>query len=388
MPRKSHLRRGEGTVYQRASDGLWVGMLDLGLAGGKRRRKTVYGQSENEVLQKLGKLRAARDRGLDLLAPSWTVGQWLDAWLSEIKKFDGTRPATLALYKGLAERWVKPVIGGVRLDKLTPAHVQTLVTETRATRTSRGTPPSAATVQHVYKLVRNALADAYRLEFVTRNVAAQVKASPLIRDRRPDLTIEDAKRLLSTIQGERLEAFYVLALTTGLRRGELLALRWEDVDLNSRQLRVRRALQRANGKLRIVEPKTSTSRRAVVLPRLAVRHLREHRKRQNARRLALGEAWREHGLVFASTIGTPIEPRNINRRWDELRQRAGLTPLRLHDLRHGCATFMLAAGVPSRAIMEVLGHSGISVTMNTYAHVLPALRQEAADAIDELFGAS
>jgi Phage integrase, N-terminal SAM-like domain len=138
MPRKSRLRRGEGTVYQRASDGLWVGMFDLGLAGGKRRRKTVYGQSENEVLQKLNKLRAARDRGLDLLAPSWTVGQWLDAWLTEIKKFDGTRPATLTLYKGLAERYVKPVIGGVRLDKLTPAHEQRLVTETRATQTSRG----------------------------------------------------------------------------------------------------------------------------------------------------------------------------------------------------------------------------------------------------------
>ena len=146
-------------------------------------------------------------------------------------------------------------------------------------------------------------------------------------------------------------------------------------------------MQRADGQLRIVAPKTSTSRRTVVLPRLAAQHLREHRKRQNAQRLALGEAWREHGLVFASTIGTPIEPRNVNRRWDELRVRAGLDGLRLHDLRHGCATFMLAGGVPSRAIMEVLGHSGISVTMNTYAHVLPALRQEAADAIDELFGA-
>ena len=104
-------------------------------------------------------------------------------------------------------------------------------------------------------------------------------------------------------------------------------------------------MQRADGKLRIVEPKTSTSRRTVVLPKLAIRHLREHRKRQNARRLALGEAWREHGLVFASTIGTPIEPRNINRRWDELRQRAGLDGLRLHDLRHGCATFMQVSGV-------------------------------------------
>jgi integrase len=158
----------------------------------------------------------------------------------EIKKFDGTWPVTLILYKGLADRYVKPVIGGVRLDKLTPAHVQRLVAETRGTQTSRRRPPSATTVQHVYKLVRNALADAYRMELVTRNVAAQVKSPPLARERRPDLTVEDAKRLLSVLHGERLEAFFVLALTTGLRRGELLALQWDDVDLVSRQLRVRR----------------------------------------------------------------------------------------------------------------------------------------------------
>lgn len=121
----------------------------------------------------------------------------------------------------------------------------------------------------------------------------------------------------ASLRGERLEAFFVLAITTGLRRGELLALRWEDVDLNSRQLRVHRTLQRADGKLRIVKPKTSMSLRTIALPKVAVRHLREHRKRQNARRLALGEAWREHGLVSACTIGTPIEPRNINRRWDD-----------------------------------------------------------------------
>jgi integrase len=380
-------RKGEGAVYRRASDGLWVGMLDLGIASGKRRRKTVYGQSEREVLEKLHDLRAGRDRGLDLLARSQTVGQWLDAWLSEIKSFDGTRPATLTLYRGFANRYVKPVIGNVRLDKLTPAHVQRLVSVTRSTETAHGRPPSAATLRHVYKLVRNALGDAYRLELVTRNVATQVKPPPLNRDRRRGLTIEDAKRLLEVLAGERLEAFYALALMTGLRRGELLGLLWEDIDLESRQLHVRRALQRTEGRLRFVEPKTKTSLRTVVLPKLAVRQLREHRKRQNKERLTLGEAWQDHGLVFASAVGTPIEPRNINRRWDELRNKAGLDWLRLHDLRHGCATFLLAAGVPARAIMEVLGHSEIGVTMNTYAHVLPQLREEAADAIDELFGA-
>jgi integrase len=387
MTRKGRRRKGEGAVYQRASDGLWVGMLDLGIIAGQRRRKTVYGQTERETIEKLSTLRTAHDRGIDLLAPTLTVGQWLDVWLSDIKGFDGTRPRTLTLYQGLAERYVKPVIGGVRLDKLTPAHVQRLVTETRNGQTARGTPPSASTLRHVYKLIRNALGDAYRMELVTRNVATQVKAPPLDRHRRVGLDVAEALRLFDVINGERLEALYVLALTTGLRRGELLALRWDDIDLGSRQLHVRRALQRVDGKLQVAEPKTSSSRRTVVLPRLAVRHLQEHKKRQDAERQALGKAWRDHGLVFASSIGTPVEPRNVNRRWDELRRRAGLDWLRLHDLRHGCATLLLGKGVPDRVIMEVLGHAEIGVTMNTYAHVLPVLRQEAADAIDELFGA-
>ena len=387
MAPKRRRANGEGAVYRRPSDGLWVGMLDLGIVDGRRRRKAVYGQTEREALQKLSTLRVAHDRGIDLLAPALTVGQWLDTWLSDIKGFDGTRPRTLTLYEGLAERYVKPVIGGVRLDKLTPAHVQRLVTETRNGRTSRGTPPSASTLRHVYKLIRNALGDAYRMELVTRNVATQVKAPPIDRQRRVGLDVAEAERLFEVISGERLEALYVLALMTGLRRGELLALRWDDIDLGSRQLHVRRAMQRVDGKLQVVEPKTSSSRRTVVLPRLAVRHLQEHKKRQDAERQALGEAWREHGLVFASSIGTPVEPRNVNRRWDELRRRAGLDWLRLHDLRHGCATLLLAKGVPDRVIMEVLGHAEIGVTMNTYAHVLPVLRQEAADAMDELFGA-
>jgi integrase len=124
----------------------------------------------------------------------------------------------------------------------------------------------------------------------------------------------------------------------------------------------------------------------VIVPKLAIRYLIKHRARQDAERFALGAAWREHDLIFASSVGTPLEPRNVNRRWDELRGRAGLDWLRLHDLRHGCATFMLAAGVPSRTIMEVLGHSEIGVTMNTYTHVLLQLRQDAADAMDMLLG--
>ena len=148
----------------------------------------------------------------------------LDLWLDEVKAHDGTRPATLTLYRGLADRYVKPVIGRVRLDKLTPAHVQRLIAETRNAETSRKRAPSAATQRHVHKLIRNALGDALRLEFVTRNAAAHVKAPPMARQRRPDMTIEDARRLMQVIEGERLEAFYVLALTTGLRRAGQMSI--------------------------------------------------------------------------------------------------------------------------------------------------------------------
>src|SRR6476620_7385460 len=157
----------------------------------------------------------------------------------------------------------------------------------RNVRTSRGTPPSASTLRHVYKLIRTALGAAYRMELVTRNVATQVKAPPIDRQRRVGLDVAEAERLFEVISGERLEALYVLALMTGLRRGELLALRWDGIGLGSRQLHVCGAMQRVNGKRRGGEPKTSSSRRTVVLPRLAVRHLHEHKKRRtlSARRL-------------------------------------------------------------------------------------------------------
>jgi hypothetical protein len=189
----------------------------------------------------------------------------------------------------------------------------------------------------VYKLIRNALGDAYRMELVTRNVAMQVKAPPIDRQRRVGLDVAEAERLFEVISGERLEALYVLALTTGLRCGELLALQvgWHRFRISATS----RVPGDAAGrwKLQVVEPKTGSSRRTVVLPWLAVRHLKEHKKRQDAEGQALEEVWRKHGLVFASSVGIPVEPRNVNRRWDELRRRAGLDWLWLHDLRHGCS---------------------------------------------------
>ncbi|MCC5580240.1 site-specific integrase [Microtetraspora sp. AC03309] len=199
--------------------------------------------------------------------------------------------------------------------------------------------------------------------------------------------MEEAKKLLDTIKGDRLEAFWICALTLGLRRGELLGLRWDDIDFGNGQLAVRQTLQRADGSLQLVDPKTDRSRRTVPVPEPTLAALRRHRRTQAAEQLASGERWKDHGLVFASTIGTPIEPGNLSARWRKARTQAGLEWLRLHDLRHACASYLLACGASPRTVMKTLGHSQIALTMNTYAHVLPDVERAAIDAVaKKLFG--
>jgi integrase len=168
----------------------------------------------------------------------------------------------------------------------------------------------------------------------------------------------------------------------GLRQGEILGLRWSDVDVETSTLRVAQALQRVNGRLEFVEPKSRRSRRTIPMPPTVARALRAHRSRQLEERIAVGPRWRESDLVFTTSIGTPLDSRNVTRRFQAALERASLPRLRFHDLRHTAASLMLAQGVPARVVMETLGHSQISLTMNTYSHVVPALQREAADRMD------
>jgi len=235
-------------------------------------------------------------------------------------------------------------------------------------------------------VLRVALSDAERMDLVPRNVAKSAKPPGLSRSERRALTPDKAKALLSAIVGDRLEPLFVLALATGLRRGELLGLRWSDVDLEEKVLFVRQALQRVNGQLTVVAPKTHRSARPLPLSKLATRAVQKQKAKQARERLAAGTLWHDNGLVFSSTIGTPLEPRNVNRRFDELRKRVDLDWLRLHDLRHAFATFLLDQGEELRTVMELLGHSTIRLTADTYGHVLPKRARDAAEAIDKLLG--
>jgi integrase len=333
----------------------------------------VFGATEREVLAKLAELREAQRRGQNLSARRYTFGQWLEEWLS-VKRRQGTRASTLRGYEWLIRQHIRPGLGGIRLDKLTPTDIRHLVER----KAESGL--SAQSVRLMHALIRNALADAEREELMHRNVAKQVRPPVTQREEVRVLTVEDARRLVGVIRGDRFEALWVCALTLGLRKGELLGLRWSDIDFGDATLTVRQALQRVGGHLVLVEPKTARSRRVVPVPPPTLAALRAYQRRQKADQLAAGPAWRDTGLVFTTHLGGPLEPRNVNRSWYAIRSRAGLTGFRLHDLRHSCASFMLAAGASPRTVMKTLGHSQIGLTMNTYTHVLPEIERAAIDA--------
>ena len=385
-------RRGrhEGTIIQR-SDGRWEAKLTIAGSGGRRLRKSFYGKTRAAVAERLTRALRDQQQGLPVRADErQATGAFLEGWLATIRPT--VRPTTFVSYEGHVRRHLRPALERVPLAKLTPQHVRELL----AAKLEAGLSPR--TVQYVQAVLRAALNQALRDGLVARNVAMLVSGPRVRRHEIQPLGPEEARRLLDAARGDRLEALYTVATMLGLRQGEALGLRWSDVDLEAGTLRVTRTLQRIPKMLRgdddrgrgtryvLAEPKTSGSRRTVVMPRTVAAALTAHRIRQIEERLAAGPAWQPSwDLVFATSIGTPLDARNVTKGFQALVSRAGLPRLRFHDLRHSAATLLLAQGIPPRVIMETLGHSQISMTMNLYAHVLPTLQREAADRMDELF---
>lgn len=245
---------------------------------------------------------------------------------------------------------------------------------------------SPRTVQYLRAVLRRALCQALKWDLVARNVATLVDPPRSVRYEVSPLTPTQA--FLAAVKGDRLEALYSVALALGLRQGEALGLRWSDVDLDAGTLKVRVALQRIGGKVELVEPKTKRSRRTVHMPPTIVTALKEHRIRQLQERLMCGQRWDySWNVIFASTIGTPLDARNVVRLFHSALERAGLPPMRFHDLRHTWASLLLAQGVGPRTIMDVLGHSQISLTMDTYSHVMPEMCRETAELMEKLLAA-
>lgn len=353
-------------------------------------------------------------------------------WLQDVAR-TRVRPRTFVGYQAAVEHHISPHLGRVRLAKLTPQHLQAWLATLEASGVSVGRRRYARVV------LRMALNTAIRWRLVTVNAATQIDAPRTTsREIRP-LTPDEAKALLVATREHLLDAFVTVALGCGLRLGESLGLQWVDVDLDAGTLDVKRAVQRFGGdvaarrpllaerkrlraalkatprapevaetrarlkdelqavraalskvktSIQITELKSSRSRRTIALPAVAVAALRSHRVRQLEARLAAGRHWHDGGFVFTSAVGTPLEPRNVTRQFKALLTAAKLPDMRLHDLRHSCATLLLAQGVNPRVVMETLGHSQISLTLNTYSHVLPALQHDAAAKMNAALGGS
>jgi integrase len=242
------------------------------------------------------------------------------------------------------------------------------------------------TIRGVRAVLRAALGDAMRWNLVHRNAAALAYAPRVSPSEMTALSADQAKVLVDALSGDRLASLFTVLLTSGLRSGEALGLRWSDVDRDNKTLQVRQALQRFGKKLHFVEPKSKRSRRTVKLPLIAVEALDRQCAAQRQDQAIAGIRWVDSGLVFTSTIGTPLDERNVRRAFKAVLKSADLPPMRVHDLRHSAATILLEQGVHPRVVMETLGHSQITLTLDTYSHVTSRVTDEAATRMDEALG--
>ncbi len=374
--------KGTGTVVQTPS-GKYIGQaMILG-----KRRSTVVCRTEREAEKALREMLGNADQGILPPKDKLTVAQWLDRWLEFIAP-QKLRPETLKSYALQIRVHLKPTLGHIRLADLQRAHVR----EWHVNLAKRGLKP--ATVQRIHGVLSGSLQDALEDNLVMRNVARGIELPGRKRRQMRTLDAQQARALLTEARGTRWEALLAVAVYTGMRIGEILALRWRDVDLGKRTIRVEHSLTRSKV---IGETKTAAGRRTISLPEPCIEALRAHRARQAEERLAAGETWQDNGLVFCTgRIGrsktsvtypdSPLTARCVQNAYKNLLAKAGLPQMRLHDMRHASATLMLSSGVPVKVVSERLGHSKTAVTLDTYAHVLPEQDRDAADRIAALLG--
>ena len=377
MSPRGRAANGAGSVWQR-KDGRWVAGLYVDEADGRRRRRVAYGKTRAEAEARLVEERGRVEAGVAMTPSQLTLAAYLKEWLDLIVA-KRVRPNTLAAYRFNAETYLIPDLGTKRLRRLSAREVRLYL----AALERRGV--GARTIRYVHATLRAALEDAVREELLEKNVAKLVRAPSVPRAERHPLTVEELRVLFKANEQHRLRAMFVVLALLGLRRSEVLALQWTDVDLDRGALQVRQGLHRVGGRLQLLPTKTARSCRTIPLPPMVVSELTTHRERQEVERLALAETWPDVGFVFTTPIGTPIDPDNCSKVVKSAVKTAGLRDVRMHDFRHGVVSVLLGLGVPPRTVMEIAGHSGLEMTMNVYGHVTLDDKREALARFDGLF---
>jgi len=365
-----------GRAYQR-KDGRWQANYSISSTSGKRLRRSVYGLTQAEVVAKLKQAIAAVDNGTASSAGRETVAEYLAGWLE--RKAPSVRPRTADSYRLIVQHHLIPAWGRLQLRKLAPENVERLYADLRR----RGY--SSKSIANVHGLAHEAFQQAARWRRIPLNPVDLVDPPRVERREMQALTPEQARAVLAAVAGDPLEALYRLALSSGIRQGELLALRWGAVDLVAGTVRIVATLeQRRNHAPVIAEPKTASSRRKIDLGETTVEALRKHRTAEIEGALAAGRSYKLDGFVFSRPDGRPLSESIVRKSWLRIRTQVGAENVRFHDLRHSCASLHLTMGVHPKLVQELLGHADIAITLRTYSHVLPGMHRQAARAMDEL----
>ena len=394
-------RRGntEGSVFQ-DKKGVWWAQLPADEQGRRPRRRA---KTQREAQQKLRQMEREREQGINLTAKQPTVEEFAATWLEDVVKRT-CKVSTHTNYTNVMTYYVLPHVGQIRLDKLTTQRVQRLVNDLA----DAGYSPD--TVHNAYLRLRGMLTVAVEYRLVAYNVAIGIRLPKPSKGGQRALTVKEVQTFLRTVAGHRLELYYHVLLKLGVRRGEGLGLRWRDLDWKARTIKITQQVQAPDGKVLVTTPKTEGSERTLPLPPLLLERLREHREVQAEERAFLEDEWQEHGLIFPSEVGTPLGPRNVLRHFALARVQAKLVPgkgddaeantadtpkgdeheeegeegkerLRLHDLRHTCATLLGELGVEERVIGAILGHVPATITAQ-YAHVSLTAMREALELLE------
>lgn len=367
---------GEGSISRR-KDGLYMARYWVETPKGPK-RKTIYGKARDEVADELARALAHRAEGIALDDQNLTVREYLDSWLNGSVR-GSVRQSTFDRYESAVRLHIKPALGRLKLKKLTPAHVQGFYQD----RLDAGLSP--ASVNKLHAILHKALSQAMKWDLVPRNVAALVRAPRPAPAEMRTLSAAETRRLLEAARGDRIEALYMLAVHTGMRQGELLALKWQDVDLENATISIQRTITKSGGRLLLGETKTKKSRRTVRLTETVVQTLHEHLARQMEDMQRLGDLYRDEGLVFASEVGTLINPSNLRKRsFATLLKKARVPYIRFHDLRHTCATLLFSKGLHPKHVQELLGHANVSITLDTYSHAIPGMGNQTAKAMEDV----
>lgn len=360
---------GEGSVFRRGNR--WVAQVGSG-----SNRETSYFRTQKEANEWRHEKNEQRKNGLVVAGSKTILAIFLEEWL--VVKHGSVRPNTFNDYAYTARKHIDPVLGKIRLCDLKANDIQSFYTQ----KLKEGMSPRRVICTHA--VIHAALHHAVKLGLVPRNVADSVTRPKVPRKEMRVLDQMQALRLIQQAEGTRYELLFWFAITTGLRLGELFGLKWEDVNWQNKKIQIKRQVQRRKGGLEFCPPKSETGRRVITLGQITIDKLRDHYHAQLEMRIQAGEMWKDLDLVFCTPVGTPLEPSNVLKVLKSCLREAGLPQIRFHDLRHTAATLMLLEGINPKIVQERLGHSDISLTLNTYSHVLPSMQEEAAEKMDEL----